>query len=197
MLKQPVKQPDQSPAKHEVKSTTVNKALTDFIASIKLGNPSEVKKLAFAWNTIGNSGLEILSNEALTTGLCSEGLSIDLSGNDINAMGIEYLAKALESGKCPEKLSINLRNNNIFGNAVKRLVTAIRSGKLPAGLEIDLGNNLLGNRDIEELTLAVDSIKPPAEILIMIGKNSITNIPKPAAIFDEVVEVSPPIQSKL
>jgi NLR family CARD domain-containing protein 3 len=181
MLKQPVKQPDQSPAKHEVKSTAVNKVLTDFIAAIKLGNPSEVKKLDFAWNTIGNSGLGILSNEALATGLCSEGLSIDLSGNEINAMGIEHLAKALESGKCPDKLSINLRNNNIFGKSVQHLVSAIRCGKLPSGLEIDLtGNKLLGKRDVEELTAAVESITTPAEILIIVGKNNITNKPKPS-----------------
>jgi hypothetical protein len=74
MLTQPAKKPEQSLIKHEKKSTDTNKALTEFIAALKVGKSPKGKILDFSWITIGNKGLEILSNEALATGSCSSGL---------------------------------------------------------------------------------------------------------------------------
>lgn len=98
--------------------------------------------LNFTKCSIGMSSAFALS-DVLKTGLCKEGLSIDISerglgySRGIGSFGAKALAEALESDKCPKNFTLNIKDNNIGIDGQLAIMKTIAQGHCPANFEID------------------------------------------------------------
>lgn len=105
--------------------------------------------LDFEGNRLASQGLQTLS--ILLAKHNAPLLTLSVKDNDINAVGIEALAKALSSGNVHRGTCIDLSKNRLDDDALKTLWDALQSGKCPANLTLILNQNSLGQKTLSTL----------------------------------------------
>jgi len=153
------------------------RSLNKFLELVKKGTcPPELcvdlspSFLKFGNIPTGAEGVPLLA-EALKSGQCPQGLSIELGFNQLGAESARLLAEALKSGQCPQGLSIDLEYNQLGAEGVRLLAEALKSGQCPQGLSIDLGSNRAGAEGIRLLAEAFKSGQCPQGLRIPSDNN--------------------------
>ncbi|KTD50529.1 hypothetical protein Lrub_0153 [Legionella rubrilucens] len=97
-------------------------------------------------NHLASDGLHAFST--LLTKPDAPILTLNVKDNEINAEGINALAKALSSGKVHRGTCIDLSKNRLDDDALKALWTALQSEKCPANLTLILNQNNIGQKPL-------------------------------------------------
>ncbi|MBA2653741.1 MAG: hypothetical protein H0U71_01580 [Gammaproteobacteria bacterium] len=82
--------------------------------------------------------------EALESGECPEGFSLNLSYSDLSDECFEILIKAMLKGKLPKYFELDLSRTNLTSEQIIQLADALMSGKLPRGFSLKLAKNKNG-----------------------------------------------------